>query len=114
MTSINPYQIYKDAFTKPTLVDEICDSIDYLIENRMCGIFHIAGDEMIDRVSLLKRFYQPKYSQFTINYMINPVETPSNSDIQKFIDIETSIDLKRFLKTDLKTGLELQMRRTYK
>lgn len=113
MGKIDPYEIYQDAYTKPTLVDELCDCLDYIIENRLNGIFHAVGNEIIDRVSLLKKYFSQKYVPLTIDYMIKPINTPKNSDIQKYINIETSRPLKKFFKKTLDEGLKLEMNRKY-
>lgn len=94
----NFYEIYIDAFSKPTLIDELCNCIDYIIMDRICGIRHAVGSLFIDRVSLLQKFLKQQYSHSIVEDIIRPVKTPENSDIQKYIDIRTSPILERFFQ----------------
>ena len=113
-SSIAPYSIYSDAYTKPTFIDDLCECIDHVIENKIIGVFHTVGNEMIDRVSLLKMAFINKYSKEAVEYFIKPVKTPSSSDIQKYINIECSPEFKRFFKITLKEGVMKQLFREFK
>lgn len=115
MASIEPKKIYEDAYTKPTLVDELCDCIDYLLEKQIYGIYHAVGPEMIDRVTLLRKYFTAKgYSKSTLDYMIVPAKTPENGNIQKYIDIRTSEILKPFFKSNIDYGILKQAKRELK
>lgn len=92
-------ELYDDAFIRPTHVKDLSNCVDYIIDNKKCGIFHALNETAISRFEFAKMFLQSQNIDHEDKLV--PIKTPENSDIEKSILIKCSTEVNKFFVSDV-------------
>lgn len=94
-----PYPIVDDLYTNPIDIETVCDAIYKISSQKLSGIFHLGGKDVLSRKDIIKTINNYLSEKKLENYSINANYTSrKNIPNFEFLPFNTSLKCEKSLK----------------